>query len=459
MAPKWPVDPHADPYHGDLEPIPAGSVPDLDNSYIGNTLLQSVVNPKGTEAAGMAARPVPLQHIDTFEQGYDALMPAQDDVAVNHRTIWENIAKALKQAQEEFARDIAAQMTGFGGDTAKNMFGKATASLDYLASLSSASDRMNVLVDTFSRDMSETKHWFVSNYDKLTKEDVPNATWGKPEKDWPAIIDGLLQQYNREAQHVIREFYNPPIDRISKSHPDMSPSPPQMAGQPPVAAPSGGSPPGGLRSGGLGTPQMPSLPGPGALGPTDPATGQPASPTMPANALQGIGDAAKGAGDAANSAGQQAQNAAGQAGNAANQALGQIPKGGQTGPAALPEGVLGLGPKGLKSPTTAGSGGGRGGGSGGAAARGPAGMATGQATPASKAATSVQASRASVSPGAGGAGAGAPVAGQRGAAGADKEHKASKALRNAKHGQEVIGETDAVVAVLGDEANESNPPS
>jgi hypothetical protein len=63
-------------------------------------------------------------------------------------------------------------------------------------------------------------------------------------------------------------------------------------------------------------------------------------------------------------------------------------------------------------------------------------------------------SRAGLSSSAGSPGAGAPAGGHRG--GADgKEHKANKALRRKKNGEDVVGDSEAVVAVVGDDAQDS----
>lgn len=66
------------------------------------------------------------------------------------------------------------------------------------------------------------------------------------------------------------------------------------------------------------------------------------------------------------------------------------------------------------------------------------------------------ASRAGLS-NSGGPGAGAPAAGQRGNA-ADKVHKASKALHLQKNGEEITGDSEAIVPVIGDEAKKQPPP-
>lgn len=426
-------------------------VPHLGGSEIGKTLYPRLADTGNFQHAGRTTKTVPLEYIATFKEGYDKIICAAPDVAIRHREIWANIGNALRAAKDHFGTVIGGLEAGkkFEGATAREMFRVANESLGYLESLADAANQMDPLVDTFSRDMSETRHWFESYSHLLSSTNPANGNFN----DVAGGEDPVVAILDQAAQRLIQTFYNPPIDWISHAHPDMTASGPQApgpAGGGGTPSFGGGGPPSGLSRGGMGAPSMPSLAG---LGTPDPSA---STPTVPTDALKGLGDAAKGAGDAANSAGQQAQNAAGQAGNAANQALGQLPKGGHGG-TGLPEGVLGLGPKGLTAANKTSGSGGRGGGAGGAGTRAPVvSKPSAQLTQASKAVTSAATSRAGVA-GGGSPGAGAPVAGQRGGAGAGKEHKASKALRNTKHGQEVIGGTDAVVPVIGDESQENSP--
>lgn len=449
---EWTV--HDDQYLGDPGPEDY-KLPHLIKSYIGQTLFNDLNNLDSTKKAGQAIKAAPLEHINTFFEGYDGLKDAADDIAVGHHNLWNNISTALQGAHDAFLDAIAAAEKSMSGATAGAVFQKARESLSYLTALTDATQRMDPLVDTFSRDIKETRDWFMTAKAQLDNDAKARAAYMDiPENE--ARDDLLVAHYNREAQQTIHAFYNPPIEWIGQRHPDMSAGPPQLAGSPsPGAGGSGGGPPGGLKPGGLGAPAIPS---PGGLALPDATTPQPGTPTMPANGLQGLGDAAKGAGDAADKAGQQAQNAAGQAGNAANQALGQTPKGGQGGAGGLPEGVLGLGPKGLKGAAAGSGSGARARGTGGTGTRSPAvSRPSSQLTQPSKSGTPAPAARSGVAAGGGSAGPGTPVAGQRGQGGAAKEHKISKALRHTKHGQEVIGETEGVVPVVGDESKGGNP--
>jgi hypothetical protein len=123
--------------------------------------------------------------------------------------------------------------------------------------------------------------------------------------------------------------------------------------------------------------------------------------------------------------------------------------------AGLSPGLLGLGSKGLSGSKTGSGSGGRGAGGGGG--RGSIGAKPPSSTAKPKLGSSpTPVSRAGVS-GAGGQGAaGTPVAGQQGNT-ADKAHKASKALRLPKNGEEVVGEAEAVVPVIGDAPRKATP--
>ncbi|WP_205874002.1 hypothetical protein [Mycobacterium camsae] len=450
----WDIDPHQDPYHGDPIGNEDVTIPHLNDSAIGKTLFARLSDRESTPTAGLTTKGVPLEYIADFFDGYHKIVAAAPDVAVQHHEIWSRIGQSLQQARDAFQATIDRLKNSqkFTGATATALFQHAADSLGYLGSLADAAHRMDPLVDAFSRDISETRDWFISMHNSIEKALGNGGVYSNN----PAAQDEMYSFVNAQAQRVIQTFYNPPIEWISQSHPDMSASAPQVGG--PAAGPRspalGGWSPGGPSPGGSGAPGIPSLSG---LHASDPPPGQPDAPaaTTPTNALPGLDAAAEGAGDAAQGAGQQAQNAAGQAGNAANQALGDLSKGARNGAADLPEGVLGLGPHGLKGVTTGAGSGRGGGGGGGTGAHSPsASKPSAQVTQGTRAVTAAQASRAGVGAGAGTPGAGAPVAGQRGA-GADKEHKANRALRHAKHGEEVIGDVEAVVPVVGGEGHES----
>lgn len=128
----------------------------------------------------------------------------------------------------------------------------------------------------------------------------------------------------------------------------------------------------------------------------------------------------------------------------------------------LPEGVLGLGPSNIAQPaSTKGAGtGGRGGGA-------PSGAGTPRLSQqfdpkqsVAKASTTSSASKAGVSgQGVGAAGGGAPAAGARGGGDGAKVHKVNRALRGEGNGAEIIGESEAVVPVIGGQPPPSDKPA
>jgi hypothetical protein len=87
----------------------------------------------------------------------------------------------------------------------------------------------------------------------------------------------------------------------------------------------------------------------------------------------------------------------------------------------------------------------------------PLNLASGKAIDTPAAATakaSAPGTGAGLGSGAGSPGAGAPAAGQRGGDQNGKGHQVNKALRRKKNGKDVIGDTDAVVAVVGAPENQ-----
>ena len=176
------------------------------------------------------------------------------------------------------------------------------------------------------------------------------------------------------------------------------------------------------------------------------------------------GGAPGGAASGASGLGNQLSSALGPA----SDALKQAESAGQPHGGGAPGGMPGLDPKGLDAAHGAGPGGARAGGGGaGLGGRGLdssrpagvpiAGLGKGPAL-ADPAATRL--GTPGQTAGAGGLGSGAPPGGggggQRGPAG--KEHKANKALRRKRNGELVIGEPDAVVAVIGDDGPDTEAP-
>jgi hypothetical protein len=286
-------------------------------------------------------------------------------------------------------------------------------------------------------------------------------------------INNSIRDYGRAVQ-LFRDTYNPTVAAVTESFPVLPP-PPNMEYGPTGPGPTGPGPtgpgptgPGPTGPGPTGTPPIntPKFDKPAI---TTPDTGKnkaipdyqsdtsdqtpinnpqnwPTTTNPTQTAAQGLKsglDAAtqgmKSGLDAATQAAQQAaQGAAG---------AGQKP----ISP-SLREGALGLGdkpgaPKGM---------GGSSAGGGGVGGHQPAARLASQ--PAASASAGAQPTvPAAASSAMGGMGApgmgGGPAAGQRGADG--KEHKGNKALRTRKNGSDIVGDTDAVVPVLG---GESAPP-
>jgi hypothetical protein len=286
-------------------------------------------------------------------------------------------------------------------------------------------------------------------------------------------------RYYEEAVQLFRDVYNPTVQAVTDNFPNL-PDPPDMKFTPSGPGPGngpGGTPPIGGGGGGTpafnppaftppGTGKNPSLPDiPGTGDPTDPSKNPINNPQIPqASPTSPVGQGLNSAMDAASKGLNSGIGAATQAAQKAAQAAGA----GQKTP-ALREGALGLGDK----PGAAkGMGGGAAGGGGGASGSG--GPALSPAEPSARlssqpttAASPLPAASSSGTAGMGGMGApmggGGPAGGGKG--GADgKEHKGSKALKTRKHGDDIVGDPDGVVPVLGDsesppaEENQPAPP-
>jgi hypothetical protein len=292
-----------------------------------------------------------------------------------------------------------------------------------------------ILESAFLNTISATKQNIEDNwdtYDSLMKDE-----------EYANYRDEIKNAYDTFARSVMADVYRPNIVQIGKDNPaftagvtlDVGDNGPGPDGPGPFGPGNG---PGSLGAGDLpgppGTPTMPKIPEfdrpqlpdtPQLPERPDLPTTPPGTPTVPQSLGQPPGGPA----------------------NPTGAGGGPQP----TGANRPPEGVLGLGPKGLRN---APKGGGKGGGAGGKAGGGaglPRGLAPGKAT-----ATPAAAVRAPVAGGGAGAGmgamgppgAGAPAAGAAGRDG-NKGHQVLKALRRKKTGQQVTGEAEAVVPVVG----------
>jgi hypothetical protein len=386
---------------------------------------------------------------EKFLPAYNKMSSADDDIAPEHTQRWNDIGKAIQGAANTFQTYVNGlrNQQGVPGDSrwqgkaAQAAADNAYRSLEGIKRVHESAFVMSILVDGFSRGVNQTKHAFIEMMGHY-QEDTD------PAKNNPHQIEDNQKKYDAFAVNTLNvRTYKPALQTVENNHPDLSgvAMPTLDGGAGPGTAPgfsgAGGGGGGQVGTGGLGSPDVPQLSLPDDAAPTG-RTGPPSGGS--GNPAQ----AAEQAGQAAQQAGQQAQNAAGQGANAAKQALDSALNAAGKGPGGLPEGVLGLGPKGLSGAAKLGGGGGARGG-GGAATHTPTAKPAAQMAPPTKAAAAVPASRAGASA-AGSPGAGAPAAGHRGGA-AGTVHKASKALRNQKNGEEVAGETEAVVPVVGGE--------
>ncbi|WP_459968895.1 hypothetical protein [Mycobacterium sp. MUNTM1] len=399
--------------------------------------------------AGGATRNMPVgeDDINSFDAGHAAVQDIDENFAGDHAGKWGHHGDTVGRFGQSFI-DHFASLANPGqahdqwqGHTAQEVKKHADKSLEHLQAFLAAANRMPGLLNTFSNDLGTAKQFFTGPNWQMYQNTLANATS-------PAAREDIQNIYAGIAHRFIQTRYQPPIKDIASQHPDVTgilpPTINTPAAGPAAAGASGGaSGGGGIQPGGLGSPEV-SAAGAGA---------SPAAPSAPP-AGPSPGGAGNPAGDAASKAADAAQNGAGQAGNAAQQAANKGLDATKSPGNRPREGVLNLGPKGAH------------GGSKGAGARGGgAGARPSAARPAeapmaqpSKATTSPAApvSRAGVS-NAGSAGSGAPAAGQRRDE-ATKVHKASKALRIQKNGEEVLGESeDAVIPVLGNNPAKTPP--
>lgn len=386
---------------------------------------------------------------DSFETVHNKLPGSSP---AGHKYIWGSINDNIVEATQKFRLDLAALKSrdgrdGWKGATRDAAIQNIALSLKEPAVAGGGAGVMEILVDVYAKMLDS----MITNI---------NGNWVNYQNDlkaYPEFQDQVKSEYNNFAQKVMRDIYHPSLVEIAKNNPAFTDGgPQQLGGGPGGPGPLGGGPGGPGSLGGpripdFGGPTMPEIPTPA---PIDPST-VPASPDpAPTDPMRAASDAAKNAADTANQAAGGAQNA------------------GQRRP---PEGVLGLGPKGLGGAGAGKGSAGAGKSGAGAGVKPPRGLASGRtagapAAPAAKLGTPTRAATAGAGLGAmGPPGAAPPAAGQRG--GENNAHTASKALRRKKNGQNVAGEAEAVVPVIGapekrpmvegtrpDEADKSDQP-
>lgn len=410
-------------------PGPPTGVPVERDLTVPHNRLDSVTHQPGNKNQKSVPHDPTLQFIDA----YNAIIGATGSGPGNNG--WNATIEGVKSVLQDALMGLNNGLKGMFADALRSNLSR---SFEVLHDMSEHARKMEILFESFFDDLATTK----SNFEKY----APSYNQAIEHPNDPTSKE-TLNQLNGLVVDIMN-VYRGPIDDIAASHPSINSAVPDVGT--PLSGPIG---PGGRIPGGSGGPEPEMLPR-GGLNtgetPPNPQAAQPESggaqspPSAPTDGLGGAGDGAD-----------QAQKAGGQAGDAAPIGLGD--KSDAKGTAGRPEGLLGLGPKGLSGMSRTGGGvGGRGGGGGGG--RGLVGAKpTANVTAAPKLGNSpAPVSRAGVS-GAGGQGAaGAPVAGHQGS-GADKTHKANKALRLPKNGEEVVGETEAVTPVIGQVPKKAAP--
>ena len=326
------------------------------------------------------------------------------------------------------------------GETIRMIFAAVDTLKNFIGPLSTAAERTQHIAKMFADDIGQTKAWF-TDPQRVAISEGPDS----PTKESLDIA----------AQITVRDAYNPPLAIIAQNHPDLPPPPPEIspdAAGTPTSMPSGPGPggiPPGLNQSGLGLPDL----GDKDDRNTDPNQNQ-NQPEIPTGALDSAGNAAQ---DAGNAATKTAEDAGSAAQDALRSLLNDKTGAELPGDAALNSALgLGLGANAVNALSKAGAGSGL-----------RASPGTAKVTPVIKpieptsttsktSAAGAPSSRASLSSGSGGmGGSGAPAAGH--GASADKQHKASKALRHDKY--DLVEEGGAVVPVVGDESKPPPPPS
>lgn len=386
----------------------------------------------------------------TFEAVHTAIKDADDAVAP-YATEWADIRTAIVEGIQNFQIALGAleQADLWKGKTHDAAINTVSTSLTEPQTAADGAGVMGILTEAFTNTIYATKQNIVPNYQKYQDDLAAH----------PEFQDEVKHDYNSFAQKVMHDVYAPTISQIAKDNPAFTQGgTPQPQPQPQPNLPTGAgltNGPGSTGGPGLsGGPKSPNINGPKPYEPPklpetklpDPRTTVPTTPT----GLNGL----KGLTDPLNSALDAAKDAIGQAADAAKNAAqgGQGPNAG--GPQGPPEGVLGLGPQGLGA---AGASKGAGGAGGGPLPRGLANGKTMGVPLTAAAKTPAPAVGAGLSSAGGAPGAGAPAAGQRGGDQNGKGHQVNKALRRKKNGKQVIGDTDAVVAVVGAPEKASQP--
>jgi hypothetical protein len=377
-----------------------------------------------------------------FEEVYAQISLASDMIAPGHGEVWAEIKAALFRALRDFERDrfdLEEQDDAWKGQTYDEVKGNLDSSFPELETAANGAELQGLLVQAFESTILTTRENIVPLWDDYQNSKKVTEFW-----------DDTKGQYDTYARDVMQDYADA-INAIAKNNPVFT-----DAGIPELGQDDGddGSDTtgGGGSEGfdGLGSPNGPGpftgteIPDFGSATVPDLTDTTPALPIANPSGLNNPTDAVRAASDAA-------RNGLGSATDAAKQAADSAHKPSLAGPGDPPEGVLGLGPKGLgDSPRGGGAGGKTGAGAGPRLPRGLAdGRPTGAATTSATRLPSVAGPVTGAGPGMmGPPGAGAPTGAQRGGDN-NNGHQVLKALRRKKNGQDVVGDADAVVPVLG----------
>jgi hypothetical protein len=470
----------------DKDPLNTSSLGQIDNLASDQTIRQQVDD----ALSGSHAENWEAWNFKALRDEKDALKPT--DI----RTLagaWKTHGETLKNVSETFkdsaSKAISGKWTGQSASAAEAASQQVTKTsiYDFTASSDELSDRLTVLATAFESVQARFPNHALGDLIDKSDFDKPELDAAITDFNAKYHLDGsghlrnnsdgyvsasdAIDEMNRInhsiadfqlAVQLFRDTYQPAIQAVADNFPNLPPAPDMKFGPtgpgPDPSGPglSGGGGGGGGQFGGT-KPFNPTASKPlntngikpiDPLKPSDSKTLPDALPIVPnkPTGTNGLTDPVKSAMDAATGA---AKDAAGQIADAVKNAAQGPNASGMQGP---PEGVLGLGPQGL-------GGGGAGKGAGGVGGGGamPRGLASGKAMdmPAAAAAkVSAPATGAGLGSGAGSPGAGAPAAGQRGGEQNGKGHQVNKALRRKKNGKDVIGDADAVVAVVGAAENQ-----
>jgi len=389
---------------------------------------------------------------ETFDSVFEKMKDAFKPYSAMHETgAWGDVRNAIVEAIQNFKIALGAlEQDGqaWKGKTHDAALQNLETSYPEPTTAADGAGVQGILEDAFIRTIVATQNNIVSN----------KSRYDDALRDFPEQQGNIKEQYRNFAYTVLTDVYRPGIVEIGKDNPaftagvklDVGPNGPGPTGPGPFG-------PGSTGPGSFGGGDLPSPPSTPKLPEFDPTKNLPKTPDTPDLPTTPPGTPTL------------------------PQSLGQVPDtgspatpGGAPSPTGAtgqpPEGVLGLGPKGLGgAPKGVGAKGGGAGGKagGGAGAKLPRGLAPGKATatPAAAIRTPAAGGAAAGLAGMGTPGAGAPAAGAGGRDG-NKAYAVNKALRRKKTGQLIAGEAEAVVPVVGapekpmkPETNQPDPAS